>query len=51
MVGRSGGGSPEAYQAAVGRALQALAPFRDDIEGNIGRQGPLLAEVLAENER
>ena len=51
MIGRSGGGTPEAYNDAVEQALQSLAPFRDDVEHNMNCQGPLLEEILAENDR
>eukprot|EP00903_Cladosiphon_okamuranus_P015118 g13981.t1 len=51
MAGRTGGGTPEAYQGAVEHALSGLQPFKADIEANIEMQEPLLAQVFSENER
>lgn len=51
MAGRIGGGGPEAYHSAVEHALQGLAPFRDEVEASVAKQGPLLEQILAENER
>lgn len=50
-AGRNGGGTPEAYNTAVERALEGLEPFRDYIESSVTMQGPLLEEIITENER
>lgn len=50
-MSRSSGGGPEAYHGAVEVALQGLDHFRTEIDINISAQGPLLAEILTENER
>lgn len=51
VAGRSGGGTQEAYHAAVEHALSALEPFKADIGKSVQMQGPLLEQIFAENER